>query len=247
MRNTMGHATCFSLLLALAVGACKATPPLQPAADGDALRGGTDARATNLGVPSETRADVLWFSDFQVVEGARAGLLRDTDAVWTRTHTTGLPRGDVVTLWWVIFNHPDPCEHGEGDIACGVGDLFDGPDGATGVEPACVYGDGSLVGGNGTARFHDRLSIGEARDSCIDFFVAAVPEWEGTDHGLTNPEGAEIHLVLRSHGPRIPGLVEAQRSTFAGGCEEFLDPGITELEAGQCSDVQLALFLAPDP
>lgn len=110
-----------------------------------------------------------------------------------------------------------------------------------------MYGDGSLVGGNGTARFHDRLGMGEARDSCIDFFVTAVPELEGTDHGLTNPEGAEIHLVLRSHGPRIPGLVEEQRSTFAGGCEEFLNPGITQLEAGPCSDVQLALFLAPDP
>jgi len=89
------------------------------------------------------------------------------------------------------------------------------------------------------------LTVGEHRDSCIDFFVDLVPRLEGEDHGLTNPQGAEVHLVLRSHGPRIPGQVAEQRTTFAGGCEFFLDPGAThELEPGQCSDLQFAVFPA---
>jgi len=229
------------LLIAL-ISACDSEPPLQPGADTEERVGADAAPAMNLGVPAETRADVIRFSDMEVVEGARAGLLREADGIRTRVHTTELAHGDVVTLWWVIFNNPEACADG----ACGEADLFDGPDGPTGVEPSCVYADGSVVGGNGGARFHDRLSVGESRDSCIDFFVDAVDELEGQDHGLTNPAGAEVHLVMRSHGPLIPGMVQEQRSTFAGGCQEFFGAGVDELEPGQCSDQQFVVFLAPD-
>lgn len=231
-----------SLLLVVVISACDSEPPLQPGVEAEETIEAADAPAMNLGVPAETRADVIRFSDMEVVEGARAGLLREADGIGTRVHTTGLAHGDVVTLWWVIFNNPEACADG----ACGEADLFDGPDGPTGVEPSCVYSDGSIVGGNGGARFHDRLTVGESRDSCIDFFVEAVDELEGQDHGLTNPAGAEVHLVMRSHGPFIPGMVQEQRSTFAGGCQEFLGAGVDELEPGQCSDQQFVVFLAPD-
>ena len=205
------------------------------------------AGAAGGGPPEQETADVLAFADGEAVEGATARLVRGADTLFTRTDTRELDQGHVMTLWWVVFNNPERCEHGEGGLACGEGDLFDGPDGPTGVEPACVYAEGSLVGGNGHARFTDRLAVGDVRDSCIDFFVAAVPELDGADYGLTNPERAEVHLVVRSHGPRIPGAVAEQRSTFAGGCEAFLDPGAThELEPGECSDLQLALFPASD-
>ena len=205
------------------------------------------ASASRGGAPEHQTADLLTFAEFEPVEGATARLVRGDDAIRTRTDTRDLDHGHVLTLWWVVFNHPDHCEHGQGEVACGEADLFDGPDGPTGVEPACVYADGSLVSGNGQARFTDRLSVGEVRDSCIDFFVDAVPELAGSDHGLTNPEGAEVHLVVRSHGPRIPGKVAEQRSTFAGGCEEFLAAGAThELEPGECSDLQVAILPPPE-
>jgi hypothetical protein len=190
-------------------------------------------------------AGVLTFADGEPVDGATARLTRDDDTLATRTDTRDLDHRHVMTLWWVIFNHPEHCAHGEGDMSCGEGDLFDGPDGPTGVEPSCIYADGSLVGGNGHARFADRLVVDEVRDSCIDFFVGLVPDLDGEDYGLTNPEGAEVHLVVRSHGPRIPGEVAEQRSTFDGGCEDFLDAGAThELEPGECSDLQFAVFTA---
>ncbi len=236
----------FVLLLPAVLIACDGNDPLQPAAGAGEALTAEKGTAMNLGVPAETRAEVIRFSDMEVVEGARAGLLREADAVRTRTHTTELPHRDVVTLWWVIFNNPEECEHGAGQMACGEMDLFDGPDGPTGVEPSCVYADGSIVGKNRTARYHDRLTMGEVRDSCIDHFVGAFEEVEGKDYGLTNPAGAEIHLVMRSHGPLIPGRVPEQRSTFAGGCEEFLPPGVEELAPGECSDLQFAVFLAPD-
>jgi hypothetical protein len=204
---------------------------------------GLATTAAAAGPPEQRTTDVFTFAEGDAVDGATARLIHGSDSLYTRTDTRDLDHGHVLTLWWIVFNHPEHCEHGQGELACGELDLFDGPDGPTGVEPACVYADGSLVGGNGHARFTDRLTVGEARDSCIDFFVDAVPQLEGQDHGLTNPEGAEVHLVVRSHGPRIPGQVGEQRSTFAGGCEEFLGAGAEhELEPGQCSDLQFAGF-----
>lgn len=235
--------TMLLLLLTVAAGACDADAPLEPEAETAAGPVKGDVAFQGVGVPSEATSSVYRFADMEAVPGARAGLIRTSDGLRTRTHTADLDHRHVMTLWWVIFNNPEYCEHGEGDLACGELDLFDGPDGPTGVEPSCVFGDGSIVGGNGQARFHDRLEVGEGRDSCIDFFVAAVPELDGRDHGLTDPSGAEVHLVIRSHGPLIPGKVAEQRSTFAGGCEDFLDPGATHrLEPGECSDLQLALF-----
>jgi hypothetical protein len=229
------------LTFMVAAAACADNAPLAPAAD---LEAEAAAQPAKQGVGAETSAALFWFADGTQVEGARAGLLRTSNALRARTHTTGLDHRHVMTLWWVIFNHPEHCQHGAGDVKCGELDLFDGPHGPTGVEPSCVYADGSIVGGNGGARFHDRLRIGGTRDSCIDFFVDAVPELQGQDHGLTNPQGAEVHLVVRSHGPILPGQVPEQRGTFAGGCEEFLAPGEADLEPGQCSDLQFALFPA---
>lgn len=105
-----------------------------------------------------------------------------------------------------------------------------------------MYADGSIVGGGGTTRFHDRLTVGESRGSCIYFFVEAVDGLEGEDHGLTNPAGAEVHPVVRSHGPRISGMVAEQRSTCAGGCTNFLGAGEVANEPGDCSDLQFAVF-----
>lgn len=226
--------------LMVVVGACEGDAPMEPIGEAAEQPG-----SHGLGVPAEATAALLWFSDGTEVEGAQTRLLRTSDAIRTRTHTAGLPQHHVTTLWWVIFNNPEHCEHGEGGAECGAADLFDGPGGPTGVEPSCLFGGGSIVDGNGQARFHNRLGVGETRDSCIDFFVAAVNELEGQDHGLTNPEGAEVHLVVRSHGPMLPGQVQNQRSSFAGGCQEFLGAGEgPELVPGQCSDLQFAVFLA---
>jgi hypothetical protein len=229
--------------VAAATAACDQDTPLQPGAE--ARVGSAASSAAGPELPFESTSAVYWFADGSEVDDATARLVRSADAIRTRTHTTGLDPGHVMTMWWVVFNHPEHCQHGAGGMACGEGDLFDGPYGPTGVEPACVYTDGSIVGGNGNARFNDRLRIGESRDSCIDFFVDLVPGLKGQDHGLTNPAGAEVHLVVRSHGPRIPGQIGEQRSTFAGGCIDFLDPGAEhELEPGECSDLQFAVFPA---
>lgn len=197
------------------------------------------------GPSQQEDTEVLTFAEQEVVEGATARLVRGDDTLSTRTDTRDLDHGHVMTLWWVVFNNPDECEHGEPPAACGEADLFN--DANEAVKPSCVYADGSVVGGNGHARFSDRLAVGEARDSCIDFFVDAEEGLEGEDHGLVDPVGAEVHLVVHSHGPRIPGKVAEQRSTFDGGCDKVLGPGQTELDSGECSDLQFAVFPAAEP
>ena len=42
--------------------------------------------------------------------------------------------------------------------------------------------------------------------------------YEGPNPSLTNPSGALITLVVRYHGPAIPGEIPEQLTTFLGGC-----------------------------
>lgn len=208
-------------LLALAIGACQEGPTQLeqsevPAAD----------RAT-----AQSIEPVLTFGAMEEVGTSR--LVRSADAITTRTNTSALVPRHVTTLWWVIFNNPEECSDG----TCGADDLFEPTD----AKPSCPYADGSIVGGNGDARYQDRLTVGEDRNSCIEFLVGANEELEGEDHGLLNPEGAEIHVVVRSHGPLIPGKVPEMRSTFAGACEDFLEAGTVPDEQGECADLQFAV------
>ena len=53
--------------------------------------------------------------------------------------------------------------------------------------------------------------------------------------GLLDAEKAEVHLVVRSHGPAVDGAFDAQLSTFGGGC----DP----IDVAPCVDVQYAMHL----
>ncbi len=56
--------------------------------------------------------------------------------------------------------------------------------------------------------------------------------------GLQKPMSAEIHFVVRTHGPAIPGKVDSMLYTVNGGCEgAFPNP--------PCSDVQFAVFKPP--
>ena len=54
-------------------------------------------------------------------------------------------------------------------------------------------------------------------------FVALLPEGAAKGRaltGTTNLKAAEVHIILRSHGEPIPGQIEAQTSTFSGGCRQ---------------------------
>lgn len=98
-------------------------------------------------------------------------------------------------------------EHCDG--ACDSTDLTN-PD----VEGVSTWLTGR-VAGRGPTVFAGRLRVGDE---------------------LTNPTGAEIHLIVRTHGPVIRGLRREQITTLNGGCPP-----------NTCANVQMAIHRSARP
>jgi hypothetical protein len=141
---------------------------------------------------------------------------RDGGALMT-IHATDLTPGDVVTSWWVIFNDPSLCSDG----VCGENDVLP-PPGNQEASVAVIYGDGALIGQDGTATFLDSLGVGHTEGLVFG-------------PGLVNPLSAEIHYVLRTHGPFQVENATEQRTTLNGGCD-------SEPPHAPCVDIQFAVF-----
>lgn len=140
-------------------------------------------------------------------------LVRNDNGVSVTLETSDLEPGHVVTLWWIVANEPDDCEEGlPGLSQCGPDDHVAGR-GAMSV----LHAAGRIVNEDGTARYGAHLRVGDVSRALF----AGEP-------GLTDARGAEVILVLKSHGPRIPTMTADMLRTFAGGCAaENLPPGPT--------------------
>lgn len=172
--------------------------------------------------------NVYMLSDGSAVPGAWSKLTRNDSGVSATIHTSKLPAGHAVTVWWVVFNHPEHCTHGSGTALCGAGDLLL-LGGDPQVEGTVLYAAGHVIGGSGVGNYGAHLSVGDTSGVLL-----------GVGPGLTNPQGAEIHLVVRSHGPAIPELVEEQISTFGAGCNN-VPPGTGTPGPNTCVDLQFAV------
>jgi hypothetical protein len=154
------------------------------------------------------------FSDGSVVAGAWSSLVTNVSGASMTLHTSGMAPGDVVTIWWVVFNAPQNCTHGEGPYRCGPGDLPPyGGDGS--AEPSVLYATGHVIGGSGVGNFGAHLTAGDTAGALFG-------------PGLTNPLGADIHLVVHDHGPADPAIVAQQIHSF----------GVCNLV---CTDVQFSV------
>lgn len=157
------------------------------------------------------------------VPGASSWLARDDGGALMAMHTTGLEAGSAYTVWWVVFNRPEGCTTRPAKpVRCGPGDLE-----SPLAEASALFAAGGVAAGRGDAFFGGRLPV---RDTS-----GCQPELPCRE-GLTNPQGAEIHLVVRSHGPAVPEHVDVQMTTFDGGCH----PG--DANEGQCRNVQASAF-----
>ena len=145
------------------------------------------------------------------IEGRSSALVRTDNGVSMTIHTSGLDAG-AYTIWWVIFNDPSQCS----DEECGEDDVLP-PPGNEDAGVSVLRATGHVVGKSGKGNFGAGLSVGDTSEAL----------W---GPGLTNPRGAEIHLIVRSHGEVIPGEVNDQIHTVNGGCPP-----------NECVDVQMAL------
>lgn len=165
-----------------------------------------------------------------VVAGGDATLVRQPNGASFTFTGVGLAAGDAHTIWFVAFNNPAACtspmmDDGALVSLCGLADL-----GNAAARPSAVWGAGHVVGGSGIATFGGRVAEGDT--SGCDA-LGRLP----CNDGLTDPSGAEIHLVLRTHGPATPDLVNEQIHSFNRGCEAG------EPNVGLCRNVQFAAFL----
>ena len=161
-------------------------------------------------------------------------LHRTNNGITVNYKTTGLTSGYAYTLWIVIWNEPQNCATPN---QCNDGDFVI----ADQVEVEVLYGGGHVVGNNGVGNFSARLNEGDDSRSINDLF--GLPPAGGLQSG--NTLGAEVHFVIRSHGPAIPGMVDEQIGGYLGGCTDpFAIAPFTEIpdEVGECGDIEFAIF-----
>jgi hypothetical protein len=185
--------------------------------------------------------NMLWEGTDMVVEDAEAILVRMHHGVSMTINTTGLEPGHVYTIWWVIFNNPENCSDG----ICGPNDVFLMDD-----EGRFILTDDGLIQPNVAGREMTQVSSLRATGNIgyedgTSVFKAHLPIGDTTDDmafgpALLDSMGSEIHLIIRSHGPIIPELLNEQLMTAWGGCP---DP----YNRSPCRDIQIAIFPAHSP
>jgi hypothetical protein len=154
--------------------------------------------------------DVHYLDDDSVVAGASSKLVRTNRGVSMSIDTNDLDPG-AYTNWWIIFNYPGECENPIPSIgaACSPADFANGD-----VEASVTYATGNVVDEDGEGGFAAHLKLGDT-------------DGAGNVHlfgpGLLNPRGAEIHILVRGHGPVIPEMMPSQIMTVDGGCNPCTD------------------------
>ena len=179
-----------------------------------------DPRSGNV---KTTIVNVHNFAGTAVIPNDGASLSRNSDGVFATISTSGLTPGNVVTLWWAIFNNPELCAV----PGCGPSDLNN-----PAVNGSAQYGGGYVVGANGRADFSGYLAEGDNTGFAI---LPPFPNMPNPSPGIVDSKTAVIHVVIRNHGPASadPAVLAAQLTTFLGGCTM----------ANPCTNLQAAPFL----
>jgi hypothetical protein len=153
--------------------------------------------------PKISTHPVLVIADESVVPASGTILVRNRDSVFATIHTAGLPPGAAVSAWIGVFNNPRHCA----TRPCTATD-FDNPD----VRGSIINMGGQIIGADGAATYGGFRRVGD---------TTGIFQGRGTREGLLSTRRAEIHLVMRSHGPAImndPDMLRQQLSMFNGGC-----------------------------
>ncbi len=156
-------------------------------------------------------ASIFDFHTGEPRKGA-ATLWRSKNSVIANVHTSQLHRKAAYSIWWVVWNEPSLCVGG-----CGEDDLGIAGNGV-------FYAGGFVTGTDGTANTTLSLRAGAPADGVEVLLGGGLEE----DNGF----GAEMHLVIRSHGRIIPGMADVQIGSFNGACD-----------INECVDDQAVVFL----
>ena len=150
-----------------------------------------------------------------------ATLVRSRHGLDARIAASHLDPNAAYTVWWVVFNNPAACGG-----QCSPANL-----GMPAVRASVFYAAGFVTGDDGTANI-----TAHTDDGTLPAGVEVTTD--GTVAGLDKGNGfrAEVHLVVRSHGAIIAGMVDKQIGSFNGACP----PNV-------CVNQQAAIFPAVAP
>ena len=197
MTHTNSRRTRGRLLAALVLAAVTAT---------------ITATAASAAPATQSTHPVVWTWDPTTPIGTST-LVRTDAGLSATIQSSGIPAGQAVTLWFIVFNNPSACA---GD-PCSIVDLIFNP----AAEGDFLVGGGKVTGDSARVNLGGSLQVGDSSGS--GFIEIGMP---GRAIGLTNPRGAEVHLALHSHGPAVAGpTLRNQINSFTGGCQVFLGNG----------------------
>lgn len=185
------------------------------------------SQGAGFGLAQVSSSPMMTFADMQPVEGGDARLYRSRDWIVAEIATEGLEANVPYTVWWVIFNNPGGCspdpDGDPGQPICDFDDAVD-PDGNPSPNPlarlSVLWASGNVANADGSATFAAVLRSGEPAGELVF--------GPGLEPG--NGQNAEVHLVVRGHGPIDEERLVAQLNTFEGECET-------------CQDEQFAIFV----
>lgn len=150
-------------------------------------------------------AALQWFADERdgpVGGGAHTALKRSGDGIAVSIHARKLHPQHAYTAWFVLFNEPDGCVD-----TCGEDDLVRPEANASVV----WTGAGGTAGPSGALNLRGRLGEGDPNPQGAETLFGP---------GLVDSRTAEVHIVIRDHGPASadPAVLAEQTTSFAGGC-----------------------------
>ncbi len=161
--------------------------------------------------------------------GSTSTIIREPGGVTINVHTDIEP--GTYTVWLVIWNDPSRC------INVGPPNCLPPPAGGPDIPDSLVFGSGQVVPSSEKGHFAAHLAVGDT-SRVIGGRERA---------GLTNAMGAEIRVVLRSHGPVLADQLESQITTFEGGCDvnpcEDLQAGVHAPGAATVETIKLDRIL----
>ena len=139
--------------------------------------------------------------DTGIIVAGAGTLLRKADGVELRVEMAGLDSNSAYTLWWIIFNNPGACTHGAGPALCGLGDLE-----ISAVDAAVRNAAAFISSPSGTGNTTGEMDVG------------AVAMGHAGFGQLNDSVGAEIHIVIQTHGRPLVGSVAEQMTLPGQAC-----------------------------
>ncbi len=154
---------------------------------------GPDTAAASTSTVTKQTIPVKSLQDGHVIEGSNAKLQRRSGSLKVKVKTRELHSGETVDVLWAVFNDPSACTEGNPVTGspCGPNDL---PNDATGA--TLQFAAGGTVDEDGEFKISASIAVGDT-SGCLEGFPCR--------EGVTNPLGAEVHVVIVQDGTVVQG------------------------------------------